>query len=498
MPSSFTILFLITAFMAFLTWIIPAGQYEVIKNGPRGGDGIIPNSYHQIAPHTQGIWDIFMAPIKGVTGTATTEASIPIALFILVIGGFLGVVNHTNALDDGIRAVVGKFKGKEKQLIPILMIIFALGGSTYGMAEETLAIMPLLIPVMISVGFDSIVAISIILIGTQVGILASTINPFATGVASQSLGVSVGEGIGYRIVLWLIVVAISIIYVYRYASKIEKDPTKSFVYHQREADQKRFEINKIDHAVDYKMSKRQKLVLWLFGATFIVMIIGLIPWNTLNPRWDFFIKITHKIIHLPVIGELIGTDFAPLGTWFYPEMTMLFLFMSVMVMFAFKMPENEYVDSFFEGMKDFIGVAMIVIIARGIQVVMNDGFISATILHSGESLLKGLSASGFLIIEYLFYIPMTFLIPSSSGLAAATMGLIGPLSHFSEVTSGLVITAYQAAVGLVSLINPTTGLVVGALAIAHIDLATWWRYMAKLILILFIVTILFLLFATMI
>lgn len=224
MPSAFTILFLIIIIMAVLSWIIPAGAYRT-KDG-----NIVAGSYHRVSQHPQGLWDIFMAPIVGMIGDKSTEGAISISLFILVIGGFLAVVNKTKALDQGIGSIVSKYKGKEKALIPILMILFALGGTTFGMSEETIAFYPLLIPVMISCGFDSMVALGIIIIGSQVGCLASTVNPFATGVASQSLGISPGDGLVSRVVLLVITLTISIIYVYCYASKIEKDPKKSVIY----------------------------------------------------------------------------------------------------------------------------------------------------------------------------------------------------------------------------------------------------------------------------
>ena len=209
MPSAYTILFFIIIIIAILTWIIPAGQYSTDKAG-----NIIAHTYRAVKANPQGIWDVFMSPIVGMVGNDKTSGAIDVSLFILVIGGFLGVVNRTKALDDGIATIVRRFKGKEKWLIPILMILFAAGGTSYGMSEETIAFYPLLIPVMIGVGFDSLVAIGIALIGSQVGCLASTVNPFATGVASQSLNLTPGDGIGSRALLLVLTTALSIWYVY--------------------------------------------------------------------------------------------------------------------------------------------------------------------------------------------------------------------------------------------------------------------------------------------
>lgn len=485
MPSAFTILFLIIGLVAILTWIIPAGSYDTDKAG-----NIIAHTYKSVSANPQGIWDIFMAPVVGMVGNELTEGAISISLFILVIGGFLGVVNQTKALDDGIGAVVRKYKGKEKRLIPILMILFALGGSTYGMAEETIAFYPLLIPVMIGVGFDSLTAVAIVLVGSQIGCLASTVNPFATGVASQTLNLSMGEGLFPRLILLIIVLLLGIWYVYRYASKIEKDPTKSAVYEHRAEDLERFSVTDTDEPG--QMTGRQKGVIWLFGGTFLLMIVGLIPWSTINDKWTIFESFTKWLTKIPVLGNLIGSDMVPLGDWYFSEITMLFLFMAVVIMFVYKMKETDFINAFMGGMAEFLSVAIIVAVARGIQVIMNDGMITDTVLHWGELGLKGLSESVFIIITYIFYIPMSFLIPSTSGLASATMGIIGPMGKFAGVDGSVVITAYQAASGWVNLITPTSGVVMGALAIAHINISTWWKWIAKLMIYLFIVTCVFL------
>ncbi|WP_338233103.1 YfcC family protein [Companilactobacillus muriivasis] len=490
MPSAYTILFFLIIVVAILTWIIPAGEYATTKAG-----NIIAGTYKARTSSPQGIWDVFLAPINGMVGTDLTEGSISVSLFILVIGGFLGVVNKTKALDDGISSTVRKYHGKEKALIPILMILFAIGGSTYGMGEETIAFYPILIPVMISVGYDSITAISLALIGSQVGCLASTVNPFATGVASQTINISPGDGLISRFILLIIVTAISIVYVMHYAEKVKKDPSKSVVFERRQEDLEEFNME--DRSVGEKLTKKQKSVLWLFALTFVVMIASLIPWSSLNSSWTFFDSFTKWLTNIPFIGALIGKDLAPLGTWYFTEITTLFFMMSVVIMFVFRMKESDYISAFMGGMTEFISVAIIVAVARGIQVIMNNGYITATVLHAGETGLQNLSAGVFIVLTYIFYIPMSFLIPSTSGLAAATMGIMGPLGKFSGVDGSLVITAYQSASGLVNLITPTSGIVMGALAIGHVDIVKWWKYMWKLVAILFVVIAVFLVIVSM-
>lgn len=484
MPSSYTVLFILIIILAILTWIIPAGEYEKNEAGQ-----LVAGTYKTVQSNPQGIYDIFMAPVYGLIGNKLTTGSIGVAFFILIIGGFLGVITETGALDIGIASVIKKNKGKEKRLIPLLMILFAIGGTTYGMAEETIAFYPLLIPIMIGVGFDTITAVAVILVGSQIGCLASTVNPFATGVASDTAGISIADGIVWRLVFLVVMVTISIFYVYSYATKIEKNPEKSFVYSQRKENLELFKIPESSEA----MTKKQLYILWIFILTFFIMILSLIPWG------DFGIKIFEQfndaLLGLPVIGGLFRHA-SPFGTWYFSEITMLFFVSSVLIGVVYGMSEDKFLEVFLKGSADLIGVALICAVSRGIQIIMNDGLITATILHWGEIGLKGLSPQLFITLTYLFYLPMSFLIPGTSSLAGATMGLLGPMAEFVHVRSHLVITAFQAASGVLNLFTPTSGVVMGALAIARIDIIVWIKFLAKLILIVILMSIVILVIAT--
>ncbi|BBE40837.1 YfcC family protein [Streptococcus dysgalactiae] len=484
-PSSYTVLFIIIAIMAVLTWFIPAGAYETAKDG-----GVISGTYKTVASNPQGFFDILMAPVRGMLGVEGTDGAIQVSFFILMVGGFLGVVNKTGALDTGIASVVRKNKGREKMLIAILIPLFALGGSTYGMGEETMAFYPLLIPVMIAVGFDSIVAVAIILIGSQIGCLASTINPFATGVAADAAGVSIADGMIWRIIQWFILVGMSIWFVYNYASKIEKDPSKSLVADKAEEHKEFFQLQNSGE----ELSKRQRNVLTIFTLTFVIMILSLIPWEDFGIK--LFTNINTWLTTMPILGGAIGKTMGAFGTWYFPEITMLFIMMGVLVAIVYRMSEDDFLSSFLTGAGEFLGVAMICAIARGIQVIMNGGMITATILHWGETGLSGLSSQVFIILAYIFYLPMSFLIPSTSGLAGATMGIMAPLGQFSNVPAHLVITAFQSASGILNMISPTSAIVMGALALGRVDLGTWWKFIGKFIVMVMLVSVLLLVVAT--
>ncbi|HEL2578736.1 TPA: YfcC family protein [Streptococcus suis] len=488
LPSSYTILMLIIAFMAVMTWIIPAGQYQVDEAGR-----LVAGTYEKVAQNPQGIYDVFMAPVRAMLGHGATEAAINVAFFIIMVGAFLGVVNETGALDVGIASIVKRFKGREKMLIYILMPLFALGGSTYGMGEETMAFFPLLVPVMMAVGFDSITGVAIILLGSQIGCLASTVNPFATVVASDAAGVSVADGMIWRLVFFVVILLMGVLFVANYAEKVKNDPTKSLVYKQREADMQHFNVTATQE-VNAELSPAQKRVLWVFVLTFVLMICSFIPWEDLGVT--IFTQFNDWLIGLPFIGQVIGSSTAALGTWYFPEGAMLFGIAGIVVGLVYGMSEERLVKSFMFGAADIFSVALICAIARGIQVIMNDGMITATILHMGEEGLQGLSSQVFIILTYLFYLPMSFLIPSSSGLAGASMGIMAPLGEFVNVPASLVITAFQAASGLLNLVAPTSGIVMGALALGRVEIGTWYKFVGKLIVGIMIASIAILVIAT--
>lgn len=474
MPTSYTILMIIIAFMAVMTWIIPAGQYQTNDAGE-----LITGTYEQVKQNPQGIWDVLMAPVRAMLGTESVGAAIDIAFFIIMVGAFLGVITETGALDVGIASIVKKYKGREKMLIYILMPLFAIGGTTYGMGEETMAFYPLLVPVMMAVGFDNIVALAIILLGSQIGTLASTINPFATGAASAAAGVSVADGVVWRIVFFVVMLTASVIYVARYAEKVQKDPTKSLTYKNRQADMEYFNVSKNDSSeAEAVLTAPQKRALWVFVATFVLMIVSFIPWGDLGI--NVFNDLNDTLVGLPVVGNIIGSSMGALGTWYFPEGAMLFAFAGVAIALVYGMSEERFIKAFMFGASDIFSVALIVAIARGIQVIMNDGMITATILHWGEVGLKGLSSQVFIVLTYIFYLPMSFLIPSSSGLASATMGVMAPLGSFVNVPASLIITAYQAASGILNILAPTSGIVMGALSLSRVEMGTWYKFIGKM------------------
>ena len=467
LPSAYTILFILILLTAAATYIIPAGTYEYNADGEP-----VPGTYQQIEHDPQKILlDSIKAPINGLYGIEDETGNISfwnygelfgaidVALFIIVIGGFLGVTMKTGAINAGIARVVASMAGREKLMIPILMIIFALGGTTYGMAEETLAFYPLIIPVMIAAGYDALVGASVLLLGAGIGVLGSTINPFATGIASGFAGVSIAEGIVLRLFVLIVGLIIGIIFVMRYAERVRTDPSTSLVYAQKAENEARFLADQDAGAGFGPFTGRHKVVLGLFFLAFVAMIYGVIPWEDLG-------------IAVPTLW------------WWFPEMTASFLLFAIVVGIAGGLSEKDLTGSFVDGARDLLGVALIIGIARGITVIMNNGKITDTVLNWAEGLVADTSGARFVLILFLLFIPLSLLIPSTSGLATVAMPIMVPLAVFAGVAGELVVSAFQFGSGLVNLITPTSAVVMGGLAIARVGYGTWWKFSFPLLLML--------------
>jgi len=474
-PTAYTVLFILLVIMAALTYVIPAGQYN------RNPDGEpIPGSYHTVPQNPQKLLSgTLLAPISGTYGiqsadgnvspynSGTLYGAINVALFVLVIGGFLGLTMKTGAIDAGISALVRGLGTRGRLLIPILMGVFMLGGTTYGMAEESLAFYMLIIAAMIALRYDALTGVSVILLGCGIGTLASTINPFATGIASQFAGVSLADGLVGRLIMLVLCGGIGIWYVMRYAARVQADPSKSLVFHLREDNERHF-LKRSDSSADevVELTGQRKVVLVLFGLAFLIMIVSVIPWSDLG------------ITRIATRG------------WWFPELTALFLFMAIVIGIVGRMGEAELTSTFIDGARDLLGVALIVGVARGVSVIMNNGLIIDTVLYWCEQLVANMGGVAFINTVALVYLPLSFLIPSSSGLATVTMPIMAPLADFAGVPRALVVTAYQSANGLINLVTPTFAVVAGGLALGRVPLNTWWKFATPLVLMLAGVTVL--------
>ena len=445
LPSAYTVLLIITALIALSTQFIPGVKAAKLA-------------------------DLVMAPINGL------NEAIDIAIFVLLIGGFLGVTTKTGALDAGIGSVVEKLQGKELVLIPVLMFIFSLGGTSFGMAEETIAFTALVTTTMIVAGFDPLVSVGTIILGAGSGVLGSTVNPF---LVSTSIGALKGVGIEVNqviviatgIALWLSSLLISIYFVMKYAKSLQKDK-KATLLSQKEINEahEAFLGNKNSEEV-VKFTTKRRIVLGLFALTFVVMVAAVIPWE------EFGITIFSK------------TDFltgSSLGSWWFSELGMWFVIMAVIIGMVYKMKENEIVGAFMEGAADMVGVALVIGVSKGISVMMTTTGLDTHVLNAASSLLNGMSPIVFTIVAFIIYMILSFFIPSTSGLAGLSMPIFGPLAMSLGFSSEVMISIFSAGSGLVNFVTPTSGVIMGALAIAKVDYTTWVKFVSKVLVAVFI------------
>lgn len=442
MPSAFTVLILIILVIAGVSLVL--------------ADPMITKA---TLPH------VVMAPILGFVD------AIDVSLFVLVLGGFLGVVNKTGVLYKGIANVVKKLRGKELLLIPILMIIFSIGGTTYGMAEETIAFYSLIVATMIAAGFDPLVGASVILLGAGAGVLGSTINPFAISVAvdtAKAAGIVTNQGMIILLgaILWLTTLAICIWYVMAYAKKVLNNPEASILSKQ-ELSEAQIAFKSESSQGDTTLTARGKIVLSLFAFSFLIMIISLIPWE--NFGITFFESWT---------DWLTGESF---GNWYFKELAAWFFIIAIICGLVYRLKEKDIVDSFIAGAGDMIGVALVIAVSRGIYVIMSDTNLNDYILTHSANALNGMHAVPFTVMSYVIYLGLSFLIPSTSGLATGSIGIFAPLAQSLSLSPEVMIMIFTAACGLINLITPTSGVVMGGLAISKIDFSSWVKFSLKII-----------------
>ncbi|CAH8282121.1 putative ion transporter superfamily protein YfcC [Mariniflexile fucanivorans] len=483
-PTAQTILIIIAGLVAVLTWIIPSGKFdslaynkeentftrtilektetlnatqetldaldikiplEKFTNGDIWKPISIPNTYHKVEAKPQGIVAFIQSPIKGIIEAAD------IIFLVLFIGGLIGIINFTGAFDAGISWLAETLKGKEFILIVLVTVLIAIGGTTFGLAEETIAFYPILIPIFLAAKYDAMVALACIYLGSSIGTMCSTTNPFSAIIASDAAGINWTTGLTGRFIMLVLGTLICIIYTLRYAQRVKNDPTKSVIYSQKEAIESMFG-NSTNSTV--KLTIRLRLILFIFAMCFVVMIYGVSQWD-----------------------------------WWFLEMTVVFLVGAVLIGFLAKINEYTFIDLFVKGASDLLGVALIIGIARGITVLMDDGQISDTLLYYASNSTNGMNKGVFINAMLYIYGGLSFFIPSSSGMAVLTMPIMSPLADGVGIGRELIVNAYQYGMGLFAFINPT-GLILASLAIVKVGYDKWLKFVMPLVIILLIFTML--------
>lgn len=476
-PSAFTVLFIVLALSCVLTFVVPAGsyaelQYDAAGTGaneftltqPTGETEIlpatqetlnnlgvnaplekftngdiykpigVPGTYEKVDANPQGVMEYILSLVNGVYD------SVDIILFVLIIGGLIGILDYSGAFNAGIAALSRVTKGKEYILIVFVTILIALGGTTFGLAEETIALYPILVPVFLAAKYDALVCISAIYMGSSIGTMMSTVNPFSVVIASNAAGINFTEGMAFRMTGLILGTAITIIYILRYANKIKKDPTLSLIYEDREHIAAKFEHSGDAPALTF----RYKLALIIFLSLFVIMVVGV----------------------------------SKLGWWF-GEMTALFLVGSIVLGILLGIPEKMFVEKFIGGAGDLIGVGLIIGVARAVNLVLDEGMVSDSILYGLSSVVEGMNPSMFIILMLFVFVILGFFINSSSGLAVLSIPIIAPLADAVGLPRDVIISAYIFGLGMISFITPT-GLILATLNMVDVTYDKWLKFVMPL------------------
>ena len=449
--SAFSIILILIILLAILTHFLPSAKFvgdEIVN-----GSGVVKAT----------LANVLLSPVEGFAD------AIDVCIFVFVLGGFLNIVAKTGALETGIKVLVQKLKGNELILIPILMLIFSIGGTTYGMLEETVGFYALLAATMVAAGMDTIVASATVLLGAGVGVLGSTINPFSNGAAISSikdvLEVNQGTIIIIGLALWLASLVVAIIFVMSYAAKVKKNKGSTFLslQEQKVMEEKYGKEEKKSEKVS--LTGKQKATLILFAITFAIMIFGFIPYVA-DIKWLSFSSV--------LTGET-------LGNWYFMDASVWFLIMAILIGIVNGQGEGGIVKNFVSGAADMMSVILIIAVARGASYLMGVTHLDNYIIYNAAEALRGMPVLLFTPLNYILHIILSVLVPSSSGLAVLSTPIMAPLaSELGYSVEGTIMT-FVAANGLVNLITPTCGAIMGGLALAGVEYSTWFKWAIKVV-----------------
>ncbi len=482
-PSSVTILAFVTVIVWVAALLLPSGVYKFDEHGAP-----IPGTYHQVASPLslpQMVEQLVLAPINGLYGvrdsatgfistgaTGTLFGAVGVVVFLMSIGAFMSVCYATKSLEVAIGALAHRLRDRGSLLIAAIMILFSALGSTMGFSVETLGFYALFMPLLAALGYDRLTTAAMIIVGALTGVMAATVNPFSIGVASGEAGVSIGDGIVLRLLLWPMLTGISIAFVLRHANRTRTAPAAT---------------NAAEGAPDVPvvvtpgLTGLQRRILVIMALVFGLMVFSVIPWSSLlgavaGPAED---TTEHITAAAPYWFEL---------NWWFPELAMLFVLSSVVVGVVAKMGEKETIKLIGSGMADMINPAIVVLLAQGVAVVLTNTLTLGTLLHSMEQIVAGASVGVFAVFTEVINIGLAMLIPSSSGHATLAMPLLAPLSDFAQVSRPLTITAWILGHGLALLFSPTSVVLIGGLSIAEVGYDKYLRFAWPMLLVLFLVS----------
>lgn len=510
-PHTYVIIFLIILFSAALTWILPGGEFarETVTVNHVQREVIDSDSFHFVEKSPQ-TWQVFSAFFKGFENTAN------IIVFILIIGGAFWIVNESKAIDMGIYSFLLfarnlehhrwlKKIGVDNLIFVLIMLMFSVFGAVFGMSEETIAFIIIFVPLSISMGYDSIVGVSLCFVAAGLGFAGAVLNPFTIGIAQGLSNLPLFSGIEYRLFSWVVINLVGFVFIIRYARRIKKNPTKSPVYEEDTYWRERGNA----HIENLKF-QTPKVAWWIFGILSVIMIYtafrypvtelkignGRYPMPAI-PIATFVFLVTgflslRKTVHYFILTLLLFTIvFLIIGVmgydWYVMEIATIFLGLGIASGLATGKSGNEITKLFIEGAKDILSAAMVVGLAGGIIVILNDGHIIDTLLHYIAQSMNNLGKVASVGMMYIFQTMLNIIIPSGSGKAALTMPMMSQFSDLIGVSRQATVMAFQFGDGFTNMLTPTSGILIGVLGVAKIPYEKWVKWITPLMAILILI-----------
>lgn len=475
-PTAFTILFFLTIIAVFATWFVPAGQYSKLSydtetkafsvTSPQGevetvpgnqesldklgvqidyqqfANGAItkpisiPGTYERLEQNPIGLDKITLSMVNG------TMEAVDIMVFIFTLGGLIGVVRATGAFESGLMALTKKTKGREFVLVFAMSLFMVVGGTLCGLEEEAVAFYPIMCPIFIAMGYDSIIAVGAIFLAGSMGTTMSTINPFSVVIASNAAGIQFTEGLGWRVAGCIVGAVVVIGYLYWYSKKVKANPKFSYTYEDKESYEAQWGMTQTEVV---PFTWKRKLILLLFFIGFPIMV-----WGVMAQHWGF---------------PLMASSF----------LTIVIVIMFLALIGKDRLNEKQLVDAFSDGASSLVAVSLIIGLARGINSVLNEGYISDTILNGATHLVSGMSGPLFIIIMLLIFFVLGFVVPSSSGLAVLSMPIMAPLADSVGIPRWVIVCAYQWGQYAMLYLAPT-GLVMATLQMLDMKYSHWLKF----------------------
>jgi uncharacterized ion transporter superfamily protein YfcC len=502
-PHTYVIVFAIAVIVAVMTWIVPAGEYNRVEQS--GQTVIVPDSYHRVEQSPQ-TWQLFSSFFQGFVKQSK------IVMFILLIGGAFWILNASKSIDAGIMSFINFTKRLEKKkmfrkigvnnvVMILIMLIFSIFGSVFGMSEETIPFIIIIVPLAISMGYDSITGLCLVYVAAHIGFAGATLNPFTIGIAQQISGLQMFSGIEYRIFCWLIINIVGFAIILWWANKVKKNPKASPMYQLDEYWRKNHDAKTMN--IEYKRTKSS----WF---SFAVVLTTLIVCSVLYPMSE--INIMNQILNIPAIpiGTILFAALAIPGLlksfhfynlsllfatiwflivgvmgyhWYVIEIGTLFFAMGLMAGVASGNTPNEITKLLLEGMKDILSAAMVVGLAGGIIVLLENGKIQDTIMFELARMMNEMHKTASLGVMYFIQTVLNIIIPSSSAKATLTMPIMAPFSDLIGVSRQAMVMAFQLGDGFTNMFTPTSGVLIGCLGMAKVPFEIWFKWIWKIMLV---------------